>query len=405
VLTDQAVVSGTSFLSNILIARSLGITDYGLFSVVVLVQVFLLSVQQSVSSGIYQVLLPRFKGSMQKFYTNGLFYLQLMFFMLLSVLGAALYSARLSLVEQHHTIFFPSLVAGILFLMQDFLRKILVTQQQPGKALVTDIITNGLQLVLLLFFSFKGTLTLPGALWITGLTFIPSIIAGIYWIGPGWPRLTAIRFTLSHHRNHSGWMFLSALLQWFAGNFFVVAAGWWLGMAALGALRLGQFIFGLLNVLLQAIESYALPRGAVLQKSGDAFSHFLWSIFKKSMIVMLPALILLSVFAKQLLYFSGGNAYTGYAYVMYSLSVIYVVIVAGLPIRIALRVQLLNKNYFIGYLLATAFSLLTAKFLIQEWQLAGVLAGLFVTQVIVLSYWLFILNRKKIITWRLSTSF
>jgi O-antigen/teichoic acid export membrane protein len=200
-------------------------------------------------------------------------------------------------------------------------------------------------------------------------------------------------------------MLLSALLQWFAGNFFIVAAGWWLGMAALGALRLAQYIFGLLNVLLQAVENYAVPAASKLQHEQKALAGFLKNILKKSMLVILPALLTIVVFSKQLLLLSGGEAYGNYSYVMYGLSVNYLLIVAGIPVRIALRVKLLNQHYFIGYALATAFSMLTARWLIGQWELKGVLFGLFFTQLLVVAYWLIILDRKKVITWKLFTSY
>ena len=405
ILADQVVVSGSSFASNILVARTLGITGYGTFSAVLLIQLFLLSLQQSVSSGIYQVLLGRFSKRLQKIYTNGLFYLQLLVYGMLILIGAVVYALNIRNIQLYSAIILPAFTGIILFLFQDFLRKILITSHRERKALLIDIITNFLQLILLFVFAITGKLTIECCLWIMGLTFLPSIISGICWVKPGAPKSIAIWLTIKWHKQHSGWMFLSALLQWFAGNFFVLAAGWWLGLAALGALRLGQYIFGLLNVLIQAIENYALPRGVALQHSGSQFRQFLLRILTKTAIIVVPVLILLSVFAKQLLQFSGGAAYTSYAYVMYGLSVIYLLIITGLPVRIALRVGLLNKQYFIGYAWATAFSLLSSAWLIQQWQLAGVLAGLFITQLIVVSYWFIILNRKKIVSWKLSTSF
>lgn len=405
VLADQVVVSGSSFLSNILVARSLGITDYGVFSALLLIQLFLLSLQQSTSSGIYQVLFGRLDASIQKKYNSGLFYTQIIIYSILVLIAFGFSRIVTSELKIDITVFLPAAVSIILYLLQDFLRKILITREQESKALWIDVITNVLQLSLFGIFAFTGHLNLSIVFWVIGLTFIPSVIAGIIWLKPGVPKISSIAFALKTHQQHSGWMFLSALLQWFAGNFFVVAAGWWLGLAALGALRLAQYIFGLLNVMIQAIENYALPKGSTLQSSGQDFKKFLVRIFIKTSAAVIPLLILLSVFAKQLLLFSGNAAYTSYGYVMYGLSLIYVLIICALPVRITLRVQLLNKNYFIGYLWATAFSLIFSKLIIQQWQLAGVLAGLFCTQFIVVVYWLFILNKRNIFKWKLSTSF
>lgn len=405
VLSDQAVVSGSSFLTNIVIARSLGIAGYGRFSVIILIQLFLLSLQQAGSSGIYQVMYARLDERQQKQYTNGLFYQQVFLYAVLIVLSLTFYFLLPGIVIGYKDVFIPAAAATVLYLLQDFLRKVLLTRQNEAKALVIDIITNGLQIILLLVFAFYKRLSLPLACWIICITFIPSVIAGVIWVRPGWVSRTNIALAAGYNKKQSGWMLLSALLQWFAGNFFVVAAGWWLGVAALGALRLAQYIFGLLNVLLQAIENYALPAASKLQQNSRSLAVFVKKVLFKSVLVIGPALVLIVIFAKQLLVLSGGEGYAGYGYVMYGLTVNYLVIVCGLPVRIALRVKLLSQHYFIGYAIATVFSMATASWLIGRFQLTGVLCGLFFTQFIVITYWLIILNRKKVFTWKLFTSY
>ncbi len=405
VLSDQAVVSGSSFLTNIIVAHALGLEGYGKFSVIILIQLFLLSLQQAASSGIYQVMYARFEKDIQQKYSNGLFYQQVLVYAGLILLSGLFFLIIPSLAKGYEAVILPAILATLLFLLQDFLRKVLLTQQNEVKALIIDCITNGLQIALLVVFSYYKMLTLSLSCWVIFGTFVPSVIAGIIWIRPGGIHFSNISFCIAQNKKQSSWMLLSALLQWFAGNFFVVAAGWWLGMAALGALRLAQYVFGLLNVLLQAIENYALPAASKLEASSLSLVRFVKRVLFKSILIMGPALLLIVIFAKQLLLVSGGAAYTGYAYVMYGLTINYFVIVMGLPVRIALRVKLLSQHYFFGYAIATGFSLATANWLIGHWELSGVLCGLFFTQVIVIMYWLIILNKKRVFTWKLFTSY
>ena len=405
VLSDQAIVSGSSFLTNIMVARSLGVNNYGKFSVVILVQLFLLSVQQSISSGIYQVMFSTMEGDEKRKYTNGVFYLQCLLYLLFAMVGVLVYFLFPTVTRGYQTIYMPALIGTLLFLFQDFLRKILLTKQNEGRALLIDLITNFVQIILLAVFAFTAKLSLSLACWIIALTFIPSIIAGVFWVKPGLLSFINMKWAANIHKVQSSWMLMSALLQWFAGNFFVVAAGMWLGIAALGALRLAQYIFGLLNVLIQAIENYALPHASSLQKIPIEFNGFLKNVLQKAVFIIGPLLVLLSIFSKQLLRIAGGVSYLDYSYVIYGLSLVYILIIIGLPIRIALRVRLLNQHYFVGYLLASGFSMLTARWLIKDWNLMGVLAGLFLTQLIIVVYWSTILTRKKILTWKLFTSY
>jgi O-antigen/teichoic acid export membrane protein len=403
VLADQAVVSGSSFVTNILIARALGITDYGKFSVILLVQLFMLSIQQAVSTGVLQVMVLRFDQQERHFYIKGVFYAQCLFLLLLSLVGVSLYLIAPALTKGYPGLFVPALIGTIFLLAQDFLRKTLLTLGQEYRAFFIDTLTNAIQLALLGGLMITGGLSLAKASWIIGLTFLPSVALGIAWVKPGRISLPAVRNAFHVHKGQGGWMLLSALLQWFAGNLFVVAAGWWLGLAALGALRLAQYTFGMLNVVLQAIENYTLPKASRIHDTPTHFNRYLQQVLKKSVILIGPLLLLVVLFAKPLLAFSGGAAYVRYAYVMYGLAATYLLILAGIPVRIALRTKQLNRSYFTGYLLATLFSLLTAKWLILQWGLSGVLTGLFSTQLILLVFWLRTLKTKNVIAWRSST--
>ena len=405
VLADQAVVSGSSFATNIMIARTLGVAEFGKFSVLILAQLFLLSIQQAVSSGILQVMTARFEGDEKRRYIRGVFYSQWLFFIGLILLSFSAVLLFPAFSKLYAGLWIPAVAGTLLFLLQDFLRKTLLTLAQAFRAFAIDALTNFLQLGVLALFIHYRQLTLVNACYIISLTFLPSVAMGIWWVRPGWFCPDALRLAFQVHKGQARWMLLSALLQWFAGNLFVVAAGWWLGLAALGALRLAQYIFGLLNVVLQAIENYALPQASRILASPGEFKKYLLNVGKKSVLLMAPVLILLVLFAKPLLAFSGGISYTGYAYVIYGLAAAYLLIVTGIPVRIALRVRLLNNHYFAGYALAAAFSLSTAKWLIMRWDLAGVLTGLIVTQFIVLTYWFIILKTKRSASWKSSTSF
>jgi len=406
VLTDQVVVSGSAFATNLLLAQALGLVAYGQFSAVVLTQLFLLSVQQAVGSGIYQVIWPGLPQPVQKQYTDGLFYLQLLWLVGLLALSGLLYRLLpIHLLPVDQGVAGATAAVTGLYLLQDFLRKTLLVQQRSGRALLIDTVTNVGQLVLLLAFRMQNALTLSIALWIIGATFVPSILLGLIWLKPGRFRMAHGQLVWQKHRQQGGWMLLSALTQWLAGNYFIVVGGWWLGAAALGALRLAQYIFGLLNVLLQAVENYVVPRAAQVAHSPAALLTYLRSVLLKSLLGLLPALLVLTLGAEPLLALVGGHDYRSFTYVMYGLSAVYLLVVCSYPIRIMLRVSLLNKHYFTGYALTTVFSLTSASWLIANWGLKGVLAGLFFTQVILISYWLLVLHRNGLFVWKSSTLF
>ena len=399
VLGDQVVVSGSAFVTNLLLARALGLQQYGIFSGLGMVQLFLLSISMAFSSQVYQVVFPGLHATARKAYTNGLLYLQLIITVLLLISSLLFFLWMPDHGMITGSVAGAAAIATGLYLLQDFLRKALLTCGKVKEAFYGDLITNILQLLLLAMVWALHSLTLLYAWLIIGLTFIPSVIAAFWWLQPGFPGKKKMLFALRLQKNKSPWLISSALLQWSSGYFFVVAAGWWVGAAALGAFRLAQYIFGLLNVLLQAIENYTLPRASASYNK----TAYLKALLKKCLLLMLPVLLLLAVLGKPVLQLAGGNGYSSYGYLMYGLAIIYVVITIGYPVRIAIRSLHLNRVYFTGYILSVIFCVSTAPWLLLHWQLYGALTGILCTQMITIGYWVITLQRKKFLSWKLFT--
>lgn len=108
-----------------------------------------------------------------------------------------------------------------------------------------------------------------------------------------------------------------------------------------------------------------------------------------------PLLLLVVIFAKSILGLLGGEAFISYYYIIYYLALTYVLVIATIPLRIVLRVRLLNRAFFNGYALTVLFSIASAYLLITWWHLKGVAFGLIFSQVVLITYWLIVLTNKK----------
>lgn len=401
VLADQVVVSGAAFLTNLLLAKALGLSEYGKFSVIVMLQLFLLSLNMAFSSQIYQVVYPALAAPKQQKLTAGMLSLQLAgcFFIGIILLLAAILIpfSGWGIMASGSKILLMAGIATILYLLQDFIRRVFLTKAQAKYAFVIDSLTNSVQLLALALAWWFNILNQTVAWGIIGLSFIPSVATGLALLKPGKLTLSKLKFSWKLQKDKAGWLIGSALLQWGSGYFYVLAAGWWLGASALGALRLAQYIFGLLNLLLQAVESYVLPRAATLTVNLRAYW---WLLIKKCLLMVVPLLVLCCFFAKNIFKTIGGVGYEKYTFIIYGLSLVYLVITIGYPTRIAIRSLALNKAYFTAYILSVSISLLAAPSLIKNWGLYGVLAGIMLSQLVLIFYWLFILQRKHAILWK-----
>lgn len=371
-------------------ARSLTPRDFAMLAGVMVVQLFLLTLQNALITGPYLVLQARQRPEERERYTASLFYVQLSFIMIVAFTGQVVMGLFLPS--------WPALVkAGVLLwgtssLVQDFIRRIFLARGQARYALAIDGLTNGLQWVLLVCLAALHQMTLSAGLLVMGGTFLPSIVLGLYLIRPGsWDGDGFCR-TIRVHVREGKWLLPTAILQWWSGNAFIVAAGYWLGPGAFGALRLGQSLFGVVSVLLQAFENYTLPRASAL--SASEMTAYLRRVFVRGAGYVLLLLLIPALLAAPLFRLSGGSSYMPYYRVLQELSLLYAVIYAGYPIRIAIRALSLNQAFFIGYVLSSGISLLAVKPMICQWGIEGAISGLIINQLIMTGCWIYTLKKK-----------
>jgi len=197
------------------------------------------------------------------------------------------------------------------------------------------------------------------------------------------------------------WFFMTAISQWWAGNLFVVASGIYLGPKALGALRLAQSLFGILNVILQTFENYVLPQTASrIHTSIPDGINYLKNLSVKAAWIFLPLLLVTFFFAKDILVLAGENQYAEFYFVVQGLSLLYVLIYLSQPLRCLIRSLEFNEAFFKGYLITLAFALIFSHLILSNFGLYGVLTGLIISQVILIAYWSLILHSKNKQIWK-----
>jgi O-antigen/teichoic acid export membrane protein len=111
-------------------------------------------------------------------------------------------------------------------------------------------------------------------------------------------------------------------------------------------------------------------------------------------------LAILFFFSSDVIQLVGGEQYVPYSFIVKGMVFLYVFIFLGYPIRIAIRILVLNKVFFTGYLLSFVFSLITFYFLLSEFEMNGAIIGLISAQVVTLGYWQFVLKKHNFILWK-----
>lgn len=396
---DQVVFSAGSFLATVLMARQLGIAEFGAYSSIVLYLYLLLSMSVSLVTAPFQVLQAKVQDR-QRYY-GALFQMQLLVCILFAALTAGILLSGFAFLKPLRSHLFVIILLMTGFLMQDFFRRIFLAGGKAKQAFVADLISVLLQTAWLIITAVSHTLTLGYGMFIIAVTYVPALIWAIRIAGPVRFSVVPVKQYIRLHWLQGRWLLLTAGLQWWANNFLVAVSGLFLGLPALGALRLAQTLFGVLNALLQVLENYALPAASVLNEtSTEKMKLYLRQMMRSSFLLLLPVVIIAILFAKQIFILCGGAQYADYAYVLQGMAVLYLFIFIGYPLRIAIRVFLMNRDFFIAYCVSFLFSFLTAKYLIGNWQLTGVVVALIINQMLMLGYWQFVLARKNFILWK-----
>lgn len=395
VFAGQLVYSGTSFISSLVLARLLSLEDFGVFSGTLLITYLFVAMSNAVVVQPCQLSIAMEKQPRR--YITFILILQVCFlipvYFVVTLLPGII---GLKVAASSLTFYVMS------FVFNDVVRKVHLAMNMITSALIMDFVGGAIQIAFLCYALFGGVDLELRQVWkFGGVAFLAATTCGIIMLRPQsiTPGLPGEWWRL--HMHHGKWLLLAAIVQWWSNNLFVTASGIFIGPIALGAFRLVQSLFGVLNVFLQAYENYALPKATgIFQSSVKDAREYLRGFMARGGITSVGIVLFAFFFSEQVIRVAGGTKYIPYAYVVPGVSLLYMIILVGYPIRIAIRMMGLSRSFFLGYVFSLVFSLITFSVLLREWQLWGVIIGLVANQVILLGFWQYVLATKKFVIWR-----
>jgi O-antigen/teichoic acid export membrane protein len=270
-LADQIVVSGSNFLSNILLARILGIEEFGRYVLAWTIVLFVQGLQYSAVSSTMLSVGPKQDAEAARSYFGSIFVHQAIFGAVsaaLTLLGAYVGAAAFPALRLD-TIALPLAVAVLSSQTQDFLRRYFFSVHRLKISFSIDAIRyigqNIAILALLSWFPANSTT----ALWLISVAAAVGSFATLPYIPPLKYSLRAILAAGLHGWHFSKWLVASTLLGFVSTNLFTFAAGIFLGAAAVGAMRAAFTIVSIANVVIEACVN-TVPVGAsrALMSSG-----------------------------------------------------------------------------------------------------------------------------------------
>ena len=382
------MVSGTNFLTGILLARFLGMTEFGVFSLTWMAVLFAGSLQHAAIVAPMMSIGPERTGHDTRFWGGAMLAQQIAFSGISFALlywGAQAFG-RLS-GDWRAGDLAPALAcAAVAVQMQDFVRRYLFSRERPAAAFASDAVSYPVRIAVLLVAFHVARPASGDVLWIIAATSAVAAALGCAGLGRlSWRREVFIAVTARHWRS-TRWLLPSALLQWFAGNLFLVAAGALLGPAAVGALRAAQNVMGVTHVLVQGLENVAPVQSARQYREGGLpalrvyMTKLAWLCMAMVAAVGVPAW----VFAEFWLDLIYAGEYGSHGGLLRWYVLVYLVMFAIFPLRIGLRAVERTRPLFLAYVAAAGATCLTVYPLTHLLGLSGVMAGTLATQIVML---------------------
>ncbi len=390
VLIDQVLFSGNNFVVMLLLARGLSPFDFGVFSSFLLAGYLMISICSALVMQPFQVRIAHVND--RAGYIQFTFLLQILLGLVLTSLVAIGLQLNIMSKTSEWEISNMELVVLVVYfnawLIHDYFRKLFLALQEINNAIWMDGVLMLMQLLGVSLMVFRGSVLLYDILWL--LTLGLTLSAGLGWYMSKL-RLNTKAYQTAHikyHKKEGGYLFMSAMFQWWSSNLFVVTSGMILGVAALGAFRLVQSSFGVLNMLLQTFENYVLPNAArKASASVNGLRSYLTTVGKQGGYVFAIILIPMFIFSKHTMYLLGGALYVQYDFIVRGMVLLYAVIYVSYSVRIPIRVLGLNKSFFKGYGLTFLISAVSFKFLLENFGIKGAILGLIINQMILILYW------------------
>ena len=401
-LLDQTMVSGVNFLTGILLARYIGIEEFGRFTLVWMTVLFVNSIQHAAIISPMMSIGPKQSEAESSSYFGSLIVQVLVFASGASLLLFAGFQLVSRIFPEWNVEGLGLPLAAVTFavLLQDFLRRYFFTRERLARAFVTDAIRylGQITVLIVLFISLQVPMDTAGVLWIIAAASMSSTVLGALYVERFEINRLALRQVFFRHLHFSKWLVPASLMAWTTGNFFIIMAGVLLGTTAVGALRAAQSLMGVVNILYEGLENTVAVRSSRYfhQRGTKALGAYL----KRIILYGGGATAVISLVA-----FSAPNFWLGlvfgpeyeqYGFILQWFAVIALLIFLSLPLRSGIRAIEEPRAIFWAKVWTTVFSLVAAYPMIHFFGLLGVVSGITIVYLAFLAFlWVF-LKRKAV---------
>ncbi len=319
-ILDQIIVSGSNFITGIILVRGLGLHPFGQFTVAYAFLLLTNSVQLSFISSPMITLGSLYSTAADRHrFVRGMFGVLLSFCAITALVTVA---AGITYVVLYGDAalarIIPAFSASVVFYVaQDWLRRYYFTVGKAAASIWNDGISYLGQVILLCLLLWMRHLTIESAFWAIALTSGAAFAAGAFFERLGC-NLAETRDAFQQSRGISIDLGISNQLQWLVYQGAMLVGASVAGAQAAGGVRATQNVVGPVNIVYQAMENIVPIRAAEEMRRGgiQRAAAFLFRFGFAGFVVLLVVFSAISLVSDRFLVFFYGHQLRAYASVL-----------------------------------------------------------------------------------------
>lgn len=382
-LADQAMISGANFITAILLARFLGLDEFGVFTLAFLGIELLHTFQHSVIIVPMMSLLPKIEAHERRQYLDALVIGQILFTLVLLCAGLSVIATVGWFYEswQGSHLLWPFGAAVVGCQLQMYVRRHMFATGANWAAFLTDMLRYPVQICVLGYLLATTKMNAGLSLYVVAGC---SALATVVVLGSLRPLYWNIRYfetVVMRHWQFGRWYLGSELMRWSTGQLYVVISGVVLGPAAVGAIRATQNLVGACHILKLGLENVVPIRASERFKDGriPVLVSYLKRVSYLGGGAVVLFLIVIAVAPSFWLHLVYGETYGEYSYLVLWWVMIYLVSFFHTPLHFGLRAVEDTRAIFLSQAILAIWTVLSVYPLVHYFGIAGSMAGILFT--------------------------
>jgi len=388
VVVDQMVVSIGNFLVVVLLARFLGVDDFGRFTIAWLILLFSSSLVMAVVVFPMLSTAPQLKGGEKKEYIVGCIGSYLFGSAIWVFVGVVAYVLS-SHIESGgiRTLIFPLIVCVVFVNLQEVCRRSLVALNKMRLVLISDVVTYGGRFILVVAFGLFDGLSIEIGLWLCAGSSVFGVLVCASTLGFQGGLYSCTITAWRTNKGSAKWLLPSGVMQWTSINLFVVCAAYLIGPASVATLRVCQSLLSVFNVLIQGLENLIPPKASLIYSEGgkSALKNYLVRCSLVGTLPFLGLIVFSFLWGEFVVVAIYGGDYENITSILTIYSISYVFMYLVVPVRAGLRTIGKTKIWFLSYLVSSLFSICLVYYLETTYFLVGAVSGMLIANIIIIA--------------------